>query len=127
MSRSFKCRITLDFTAVFGKEVLAEIVAMPEEIRKVLEAEPGMSPQRRALGEAMLKAHNEGGLEGLCKFFLRDSAKQIRDLLMKETDHNSGAAFRKWAPPLMEITAKAPKVHQSEPTAFLDKRFNAVN
>lgn len=123
MSLSFNCRVVLDFTAVFDKETLAAIALMPEETKKILEAEPDMHPKRRALGAAMVKAHAEGGLEGLCKFFLRDSAKQMRDLLMEE----SGDQFRKWAPPRLEVTAKSPKANKSEPTAFLDKRFNTVN
>lgn len=97
MSKSFDVNVSFNFRAVFGAEALAEVGDAIQKMR----AAPVLKPQ----GIALLKAYDEGGTEEALKFFLRDSMKQMRELVLDEVDKT---VFKSFSPFTAVITSRSP-------------------
>jgi hypothetical protein len=102
MSRSFDVSITLSFRTVFSSEQEKEVVRAIEEAKKALANPEGISKQRLGTCKAVVEA-SEKGLDAVFSTFLKDAAKQIRQVVIEETQHDG---FKNFAPPVVVITPR---------------------
>lgn len=102
MSRSFNLSVTLNCRVVFSEDELKEVTEAIEEARKYVASENQTDKQRLGVCKAILAAEPKG-LDAILSVFLKDTAKQFRQIIVDET---KGDNFKDFAPPVVVITPR---------------------
>lgn len=78
MSKSFDVKVSFNFRATVSDEHVAEILKDLEHYRA------GAGATASPIGDAAVRAYDEGGVEGLIAFILRIQVKEARALVMED-------------------------------------------
>lgn len=87
MSKSFDVNVSFNFRVVFSEEDLTEMQHWVARLAANKAKHPGAAH--------ILKLHAEGDLEGLIQFLVKDSVKQMRQLILDEVPKSQ---FKNFSP-----------------------------
>lgn len=87
MSKSFDVNVSFNFRVVFSEEDLTEMQHWVARLAAKKAKHPGAAH--------ILKLHAEGDLEGLIQFLVKDSVKQMRQLILDEVPKSQ---FKNFSP-----------------------------
>lgn len=100
MSKSFDVKVSFNFRTVVSS---GEVERLEQSLAELRDRNPNTQKAYTCSEEAFLAAYANGGIEAALEFFVKDSVKQMKELILNEAPKKN---FKNFSPFHAEITPR---------------------